>query len=123
MVSLSTKDQALHLGVIGIGCEELEALFEIYGPEPQPHESVLWVTFRIHIIIMKSLNGHILDIGEGFHAFFVAFDWVLVSVPGAVLFLEGSFYSEGYLKSWDGKLCLCLHTLRLAFYFVLNYND
>ena len=87
MVSLSTKDQALHLGVVGIGCEELYALFEIDGPEPQPHESVLWVTFRIHIIIMKSFDGHALDIGEGFHTFFVAFNWVLVSVPGAILFL------------------------------------
>ena len=110
-MSLSTKDQALHLGIIGIGCEELEALFEIYGPEPQPHESVLWVTFRIHIIIMKSLNCHVLDIGEGFHAFFVAFNWMLVSVPGAVLFLERGFYSESYLKSWDGYLHLALHSI------------
>ena len=110
MVSLSTKDQALHLAVVGIGCEELEALFEIYGPEPQPHESVLWVTLRIHIIIMKSLNGHILNIGEGFHANFVVFDWVLVSVPGAVLFLERGFYSEGYLQTRVGELCLSLHS-------------
>ena len=70
---------------------------------------MLRVAFRIYIIIIKALDCHALYIGEGLHAFFLAFDRVLVREPDSIHFLDRGFCSEADIASVLEKLGLALH--------------
>ena len=43
---------------------------------------------------MKSVDGHVLDIGKSFHAFLFTFEGMLVGEPGPVFRLDLGFSSE-----------------------------
>ena len=83
-MSIPTQDHSLHLHVIGVSCEEFDAFFQVYGPDPQIYNSVVRMAFGVFVIIIKPLDGHTLDIFERLHGFFLALDWVPVCEPGYV---------------------------------------
>jgi len=81
------------------------------------------MTFWLHVAFMKSVDGHVLDIGEGLHAFFVAFEGMFVGKPGPVFGLNLGFGSVGDEQSWLMELRLALHLVWEIVVEINNYNN
>ena len=72
---------------------------------------MLRVAFRIYIIILEALNGHAFFVGEGLHAFFLAFHRVFVRETGSNHFLDRDFCSKANVGSVLEELGLALHVV------------
>ena len=60
---------------------------------------------------MKSVDGHVFDIGECFNTFFFAFEGMLICEPGYVLGLDIGFGSVYYELTRLSELRLALHVV------------
>ena len=99
-MSGSADDETVHVCVFWLVGEDFEALFDVYGPDTEDNDSILWITVRFHIIIIESFDGLVIDILKGLHAYFLAGDGVDVGEPGGVPFVDGGFDTHGRFHPW-----------------------
>ena len=71
-MNCTSEDNSVHGSIVRFICEHFDLVSDVDSPDPKFNEPILRVTVRFYKIIIKPFDGQVVDIVEGFHAFFFA---------------------------------------------------